>query len=105
MNIKLEQIQLRGNRILVKQDPAIAHEIVGVGGLITASGKSIDGMGRLEKAQDPPTGVIVAVGPDVKTLQIGDRVLYSPHAGAELEFMLEMYLLMSEPEPVMVIKN
>ena len=105
MNIKIEQINLRGNRILVKPDPIQVHDIVSTGGLITASGKQLGQDGRLEKREDPPTGVIVAVGPDVKTLSVGDRILYSPYSGNILEFMLENYLLMSEPEPVMIINS
>lgn len=105
MNIKIDQINLRGNRILVKPDPVSTTEIVSAGGLITATGKTIDQTGRLEKAPDPPTGRIVAIGPDVKTLKVGDRVLYSGYAGFNLEFMLENYLMMSEPEPAMIIMD
>lgn len=102
MNIKIEQIQLRGNRILVKPDPVSDLEVV-QNKLITATGKQLTN-GQLENKADPPTGVIVAIGPDVKTLQVGDRVLYSGYAGFNIEFMLENYLMMSEPEPAMTIK-
>lgn len=107
MNIKIEQIAMLGNRILIKADPAASLDIVSTGGLVTATGKQIqsrDGIQSLEN-QDPPTGKIIAVGPDVTTLSPGDRVLFSPFSGKKLMFMLEEYIMMSEPEPVMKISS
>jgi co-chaperonin GroES (HSP10) len=107
MNIRIEQIELLGNRILIKPDPVAVHEIVTTGGLVTASGKQItnngDGLQRMEDIE-PPTGTIVSVGPECKTLAAGDRVMFSPFSGKKLVFMLDTYLMMSEPEPVMKIK-
>lgn len=108
MNIKIEQIELIGNRILIKPDPIKTQEIITAGGLITASGKEIrnngDGIQRMEDV-DPPTGVIVAVGDECIKRKVGERIMFSPFSGKKLTFMLDDYLLMSEPEPVLVIKS
>lgn len=105
MNIAIENIQLLGTRILIKPDPVATLEVV-TNGLVTATGRKIesregvnDSMSQLE----PPTGVIVAVGPDVTTLSPGDRVIFSPFSGKKLTFMMDDYLMMSEPEPVMKV--
>jgi len=108
MNIKIEQIEMLGSRILIKPDPIKDHEIVSVGGLVTAAGKEIKNNGNgITSMEDiePPTGRIVAIGPDVKSLSVGDRVLYSPFSGKKLIFIHDTYLLMSEPEPVMKINS
>jgi co-chaperonin GroES (HSP10) len=107
MNIKIEQIEMLGNRILVKPDLAKKHEIVSAGGLITASGKQLKSQEGIESLDDIdiPTGTIVAAGPECHTLKVGDKVLFSPFSGKVLTFMLDNYLLMSEPEPVLRVKE
>lgn len=103
MNVRIEQLQLLGVRILVKPDVVETLDIVTAGGLVTASGKTIgskEGMNNTLESVDPPTGVVVAVGPDVKSLYVGDRIIFSPFSGKKLTFMMDDYLLMSEPEPV-----
>ncbi len=108
MNIKIEQIELIGNRILIKADPVKAHEIISAGGLVTVSGKELrnngDGIQRMEDL-DPPTGVIVAVGDECTKRKVGERVMFSPFSGKKLTFMLDEYIMMSEPEPVLVIRE
>lgn len=105
MNVAIEKIQMLGNRILIKPDPAKVHEIITAGGLVTASGREIKSDNGIQHFEDkePPTGIVIAIGPDVKTMDVGDRILFSPFSGKKLTFMLEDYLLMSEPEPVMII--
>jgi co-chaperonin GroES (HSP10) len=106
MNIKIEQIELLGTRILIKPDPVKqTHEIVTAGGLVSATGKQITNNNGIQSMEDvePPVGTIVAVGAECKILKVGDKVLFSPFSGKKLDFMLETYLLMSEPEPVMKI--
>lgn len=111
MNIRVEQIEMLGNRILIKPDPAKAHEIVTAGGLVTAAGSQIqsrDGIQHLED-MDIPTGRVVAVGEDCKRLKAGDHVMYSPFSGKKLGFregdVTKEFVLMSEPEPVLIIKD
>ncbi len=108
MNIRIEQIQMLGNRILIKPDLAKTLDIVTAGGLVAASGKSLESNGQGgQQLQDIdiPTGKVIACGPDCQTLSPGDRVLFSPFSGKVLTFMMENYLLMSEPEPVMKIND
>lgn len=107
MNIKIEQIELLGNRILIKPDPVKAHEIISTGGLVTATGRKIESRDGIQSFEDiePPTGVIVAIGDECTKRKVGERVMFSPFSGKKLDFMLETYLLMSEPEPVLVIKE
>jgi len=106
MNIKIEQIEMLGNRILIKPDTAKEHEIITAGGLVTATGKQIqsrDGIQSMED-MDIPTGIVVATGDECIKLKVGDRVMFSPFSGKKLVFQLDTYLLMSEPEPVLKIK-
>lgn len=110
MNIRIEEVQLLGNRILIKPDPIKVHEIVSVGGLVTASGKQIsneNGQQSLENL-DPPTGVVIRAGLDCKILGEGDRVLFSPFSGKRLKFREgdteQDYILLTEVEPVLRIK-
>lgn len=106
MNISIEQIEMLGNRILIKPDPVKNHEIVTAGGLITASGRKIENRDGIHHMEDDavPTGTVVAIGDECQKLKVGDRVLFSPFSGKQLTFMLDVYLLMSEPEPVLKIK-
>lgn len=111
MNIRIEQIEMLGNRILIKPDPVKSHEIVKTGGLITAAGtklESRDGIQHLEDI-DIPTGVVMVVGEECKRLKVGDHIMFSPFSGKRLSFregdiQIE-FILMSEPEPVLIIKD
>lgn len=98
-----------GSRILIKPDPSKTTEIITPGGLVASTGAKLTSSegGRNDRfdSAEIPTGKVIAVGPDVKTLSPGDRVLYSPFSGKVLTFQLEDYLLMSEPEPVMKIND
>ena len=39
---------------------------------------------------------VVAVGPTVRTIEVGDRVLFSPDTGFEVEIRAEEYLILRE---------
>lgn len=108
MNIKVEDLELLGNRILILPDPVSSLDIVSTGGLVTATGRKLESKEGINDSlgdMDPPTGRIVAIGPDVTKLKVGQRVIHSPFSGKRLKFMLDEYLLMSEPEPVMIVKE
>ena len=108
MNIRIDQIEMLGSRILIKPDPVKSQEIITAGGLVAVSGKSLTDNnqgGQNLQDVDIPTGKVVAVGPECTKLFVGDRVLFSPFSGKVLTFMMENYLLMSEPEPVMRIND
>jgi len=52
-----------------------------------------------ETAQERPArGVVVAVGPDVKTVAVGDRVLYAHFTGADAEHDGQAVLVLQEPD-------
>lgn len=53
--------------------------------------------------QPPCTGVIMEVGPDVKDLKQGERILYSLYAGTYLEIDGERRLLMEEKQAMMTL--
>jgi chaperonin GroES len=60
-----------GNRIVIKQDDANTENKFG----LIIPDTSIE---------RPKTGTVEAVGPDVKTVQIGERVAFSEHAGSRV---------------------
>ncbi len=107
MNIRIDQLELLGNRILVERDKK--KEIINASGLVTSvSGEMIQDLKAKQgdyPVEDPPTGVVVSIGRDVKLFKVGDRVIFSPYSGKELEFMYKRYFLMSEPEPVSLIHD
>jgi len=99
MNIKVEQLELSGNRMIIRQDKA--SDLVSAGGLIVSAGHQ-------KEQVDIPTGVVVAIGIDVKKYIVGDRVMFGPHSGIGIpvnQLDNEFYLLMSEPEPIAKIKT
>lgn len=46
------------------------------------------------------TGEVVAVGSEVKELEVGDRILLAKHTGVELEVDGQDYLMLDEPEVI-----
>lgn len=74
MSIDIKKIQPRGKHILVKRDEAE--------GSVSEHGISTpDAVEKEQKAY----GTVVAVGPDIKDVKKGDRVIYGAYAGEELE--------------------
>lgn len=95
MNININQVQLLGNRILIERDKKEAFT--------APSGLTI--VAESAQTEPPATGRVRAAGPDCVTVKIGDRVMFSPYAGREMDFVLTRVLLMSEPEIAMVIAD
>lgn len=99
MNIKVEQLELVDKRMIIKQDKP--SDIVAAGGLVVAAAQT-------QNQADIPTGVIVSIGDQVTKYKVGDHVLFGPYAGQQIplnSLTNDVYLLMSEAEPIAKLKN
>ncbi len=80
-------IQMLHDRVLVTIDPDAGERKSSAGIVIPATAK----MGkRLDWAE------VVATGGHVRTVQVGDRVLYDPEDRAEIELHGALYVLLRE---------
>ena len=70
----MQKIIPRGKRILVKRDEAKGG--VSEHGIVTPE--------SVEKEQKA-YGTVVAVGPEIKDVKVGDRVVYGAYAGEDIE--------------------
>lgn len=74
MSIDIKKIHPRGKQILIKRDEADAG--VSEFGIATPSS---------EEKEQKAFGTVVAVGPEIKDVKKGDRVIYGAYAGEEIE--------------------
>ncbi len=74
--------------VAVRQDPAT---------------KSASGLYLPDANEKPVDAEIVAVGPEVKTLKSGDRVIMKDYAGTELEFNGKKYIVIKEEDVLATI--
>jgi chaperonin GroES len=74
-----------GERLLVKTKAAVAE---------TASGLIIP----TDKQVKDSEGEVVATGELVKTVKVGDRVLFGKYSGTEIKVEGEEYLVMNESD-------
>ncbi len=80
-------IRMLHDRVLVVVDPESGERRSSAGIVIPATAK----MGkRLAWAR------VVAIGPHVRSIVIGDRVLFDPEERAEIELHAEAYILLRE---------
>ena len=69
----------RQDRALVQVDDVVMKTKAGI--IIP----EFDGGGKTTSmAEKPNRGIVLAIGPDVKDLEIGDNVLYGQHSGFEV---------------------
>ncbi|MDQ1308618.1 MAG: chaperonin GroES [Actinomycetota bacterium] len=80
-------IKLLHDRVLVRADGADGERRSG-GGIVIPATASVGK--RLSWAH------VVGVGPNVRTLEVGDRVLFEPQELGEVELQGRSYLLMRE---------
>lgn len=80
-------IRMLHDRVLVSVDQE--GERRSTGGIVIPATAAMGGR-RLSWAR------VVAIGPHVRTVEVGDRVLYDPDDKAEVEVNAETYLLMRE---------
>lgn len=86
----VKAVRMMTDRVLVRH-PEEDGERRSRGGLvIPATANSVSKRGRW--------GEVVAVGPNVRTVEAGDRVLLLPESGIEVEIRGEEYLLVRERE-------
>lgn len=79
-----------GNRILVQPDE-VASE--------TETGLIIPDTSM----ETPKTGLVLEVGPDVKTIKSGDRVAFSEHAGSKVKIDGEVVFFIREADASFII--
>ena len=72
------------DRVVAKKDAATST---------TASGILLG-----EAKEKPNTATIESVGPDVKTLKQGDRVIYREYSATELKYEGKDYLIIKEED-------
>ena len=58
----------------------------------------IAGIKLLEYRQKPQEGIVVAKGPDCRTVDVGEKVLYSKNAGATIDIGGELHIIMRESD-------
>ncbi|NUR08653.1 MAG: co-chaperone GroES [Nocardioidaceae bacterium] len=81
-------IQMLHDRVLVSVDPD-AGERRSSGGIVIPA-TAVMGSRRLAWSR------VAAVGPHVRSVEVGDRVLFDPEDKAEVEVNAETYVLMRE---------
>lgn len=79
-----------GNRILVQPDE-VASE--------TETGLIIPDTSM----ETPKTGLVLEVGPEVKTIKSGDRVAFSEHAGSKVKIDGEVVFFIREADASFII--
>jgi len=64
-----------------------------------AETKTASGLYLPDKAQEKPkTAKVVAVGPDVKQVKVGDRILYKAYSTTEVKIGSEDFILVKEED-------
>lgn len=93
MSRKIARTPLRiiGARVLVRRD-----EGAKMVGKIHIPDQALD---------KPQTGVVIAVGNEVQQLKAGERIMFLPFAGNEVEHKGETFHLMNEDEILAVIED
>lgn len=80
-----------GNRVLIKEDKAAAKT---AGGLIIPDADKIKSL----------TGEVLEVGED-STLKVGQKVMFTEHAGLDIKIDFKNYLLIRQTELLGVLKE
>ena len=79
-----------GNRILVQPDEVASETDTGL--IIPDT-----------SMETPKTGLVLEVGPDVKTIKSGDRVAFSEHAGSKVKIDGEVVFFIREADASFII--
>ena len=89
----------RQDRALIKIDEVMTKTKAGI--IIP----SFDGEGKgTSMAEKPTRGIVVAVGPEVCDLELGDHVLYGQHSGFEVPVEGKTYRLIRANDAFAKIK-
>ena len=67
--------------------------------------KTSSGLFIPDSAQSVPQEAnVISIGPDVKELAIGDRVIYSNYAGTKLDYDGHSYIVVEEIDVICVVQ-
>jgi len=94
--VEIEKLSLFGDRVLILADAEEER---------TASGLYLP---KKDKDAEPPrTGTVKAIGDEVETLEVGDRVMFGKYAGQDFEETLgdKNLLIMRAPDVIGLIKD
>lgn len=62
-----------------------------------AEAKTASGLYLPENAQEKPkTATVAAVGPEVKKIKAGDRIIYESYSGTDIKYQGTEYVLVAE---------
>ena len=76
-----------------------------VGTAEEAATKTASGLYLPEKsAEKPKTVKVVAVGKDVKTVKVGDRIIYKTYSHTEVKVDKDEYILVKEEDVLATVK-
>lgn len=71
----------------------------------TAATKTASGIYLPDNAKEKPVlAVVEAVGPDVKSLKVGDKILYKEYSTTELKIDGTEYLIVKEEDVLATVK-
>jgi chaperonin GroES len=70
-----------------------------------AETKTASGLYLPDKAQEKPkTAKVVAVGPNVKQLKVGDRIVYKSYTNTDVKVGKDDYILVKEEDVLATVK-
>ena len=90
----LKRLTPKGDQILVQRREA---ENISAGGLVIPE--------EAQAKDKPAEGVVMAVGPNVNDVKVGDHVLFGLYAGTEYAFGIEVLLFMAESEVIATVEE
>jgi len=70
-----------------------------------AESKTAGGLYLPENAKEKPkTSKVVAVGPDVKGVKVGDRIIYKSYSSTDVKVGADEYMLVKEEDILATVK-
>jgi chaperonin GroES len=70
-----------------------------------AESKTASGLYLPDNAKEKPkTAKVVAVGPDVKQVKVGDRIIYKSYSNTDVKVGSDEYLLVKEEDVLATVK-
>ena len=72
---------------------------------LKAAEKTTSGLYIPDAAQTvPQEAMVIAVGPDVSDLKVGDRVIYSQYGGTKLDYDGKSYIVLDDKDIICVVE-
>ncbi len=88
MSVKIEPI---ADYVLAQQDEAITK---------TASGIFLPNQSQ----EKPKVAKVLAVGPEVKNVKVGTKIIYKTYSTNEVKFEKDEYILVKEEDVIAIVK-